>query len=446
MIRVARRRLGLAGALLASLTTLINCGRVPDCADVKTCRDVLSQRSQAEAAKLKPGKPGAQRIAIIGSGIAGASAILNLQTTDVRIYGNPSFWDTMVGLPSVWQTNLDSFEDADLIVPTQSPGARIPRDQIILANLEALVHAKAAYLETGPVTVSERGGDWVVTAPDGRVEQISDALIVATGLLRPKRITDVLAEGVDETRRQLLLDGRIISGDQCLASSAPLSQFDRIGVIGAGGNAADCISHLLTLRSRRIVVWGNAPPAFTTTAAYAGFEKQHAANICHVANPIRKVEYKSPHVTINGGTETCATGGTDSPVGDIEAVVESLGRYEGEPPGAVTSAAGSHTIIYKPIIDKDDNTLIAVRVMFDGVKTPPLYLIGAAASWIPPGVWITGTDWDGYKRARDKTVTLVNPNHPVGRNDPTESAPPSFAVASYMGRKLAILLRSGTYP
>ena len=147
---------------------------------------------------------------IVGNGIAGATAALNLsvdstedatrQDVDrrVRVYGSPSFWQRLEGLPAIWQQSLDApFRAACLPDPSvfnvpNSP-IRIPRPSVQVVNMEALLRAEADYLEFGPATVTRtKGGHWLIVDAAGRREVADKALIVATGLLRPLRFTDLI--------------------------------------------------------------------------------------------------------------------------------------------------------------------------------------------------------------------------------------------------------------
>jgi hypothetical protein len=382
-------------------------------------------------------------VVIIGDGIAGAAAALNL-AKGVRVYGSPSFWEGLQGLPEVWQTNLTTqFKNAGLADPKQydavPSGDRIARNAIIAVYLKGLIDAEAAYLRTGPVfAVAEPNGDWRIVDTEGHVENANEAVIVGTGLLRPRRITDVIPDA-DGVRRALVLDRKIVTGDDYLTMVTPTGSHEVIGILGAGGSSADCIIHaVMDGNVDKVVVWGQVSPLLSETKAYTDAIALHGDKICRVANNFTKISYSSGTISINGDSDTsCILEKTGKPetTPRIYRLIESLGRYEGDPPPVVATAARNRTITYHPVIA--NSKLIAVRVSFgdDGDKdsTPsrPMYLIGAAASWIPPGVLISESDLKMYQESRRATVDSVNPGPGA------ENAAPSLAVAAFMGWQLA---------
>jgi len=390
------------------------------------------------------GKIPSRSVVIIGDGIAGAAAALNL-AKGVRVYGSSSFWEGLQGLPEVWQTNLTTqFKSAGLADPKQfdtvSSGDRIARNAIIAVYLKGLIDADAAYLRTGPVfAVGEHNGEWRIVDTEGHIENANEALIVGTGLLRPRRITDAIPNA-DGVRRALVIDGKIVTGDDYLTTRTPSGSHEVIGILGAGGSSADCIIHAIMDRNvDKVVVWGQVPPVLSQTKAYKDAIALHGDKICRVAHNFTDISYTSGSISINGNSDTSCiiekTGKAET-TPRINRLIESLGRYEGDPPPVVATAARNRTITYHPVTA--NSKLIAVRVSFgddsdkDSTLSKPMYLIGAAATWIPPGVLISASDLKMYQDSRRETVDGVN------RSPDVENAAPSFAVAAFMGSQLAI--------
>jgi hypothetical protein len=162
--------------------------------------------------------------------------------------------------------------------------------------------------------------------------------------------------------------------------------------------------------------------------------------ICRVKDNVTSISYQSGQIDIrtNGTSATYCTEEKSKAkvvVPPIGILIESLGRYQGDPPPVVASAARSRKVTYRPIVD--NSKLIAVRVFFGdddqaSTQSKPIYLVGAAATWIPPGVVISNDDWNKYKDSLDETIKAVNANP-----SSSENAAPGFAVAAFMGSKLA---------
>lgn len=432
---------------------LVGCGRRSDRAgntatQVEEFKNTLKDVSNREAAALAKADRDTQlpsrSIAIIGDGVAGAAAAVNL-ANEPRVYGAPSFWNDLQGIPEVWQTDLSKqFKDAKLADPLsfdpQYGGKRLATDAILAVSLKGLIEAKAAYLQTGPVAVaSVASGDWKLVDADGHVEVVTEALIVATGLARPRRITDAIPDaGTDSVRRKLFIAGKIMTGDDYLALSNPSSGPKTIGILGAGGNSADCIIRAIAdAHVDNVVVWGIVPSELASTKAYTDMVNHYGDKICRVPANVTSIGYKSGVIEING-TKTPSCIEEKSKLQKImsppDMVIESLGRYTGDPPVVVATAARNRSINYYPIID--DSALIAIRVSFEDsgpspVKMKPMYLIGAAATWIPPGVKIGSNELANYQAALKKTVQVSNPD--AG----SENGPPGFAAAAFMGSRLA---------
>lgn len=402
-----------------------------------------SDRQADELSDADRAGPIPQRtIAIIGDGIAGAAAARNIDEP-VRVYGSTSFWGRMQGLPEVWQTDLAAaFTGAKLDDPKMydpvDRGDRIAREAVIAVYLHGLVEAKAEYLQTGPVSLKEdASGNWKMVDSDGRVELVTQALIVGTGVLRPLQITDLVPDpAVEMAREDLEADGKIETGDEYLGTPSPAPHAE-IGILGAGGSSADCIIHAIEDgKANEVVVWGGVPPPLIPTKAYQDMLKQYGNRICRVNANVKAIGYGSGQITVNGtATPTCVLESDHSSktAGPLELLIESLGRYQGDPPAIVTEAADGRAIEYHPVIE--DGKLIAIRVLFEdaggGATSKPLFLIGAAATWIPQGVHISLEDRAACVAALNETVNTVNSSAEA------ENAPPGFAVAAYMGSHLA---------
>ena len=454
--------------MIVLLAQLAGCGRheIPTVSQAKCnteqdCLKALQKESQKQAATLTQqccqAESPNRRVIIVGNGIAGAAAALNI-TVDppqdapnlgldprIRVYGSPSFWQRLDGLPAVWQTSLDApFRAACLPDPSafNASGAslRIPRPSVQVVNMEALLRAEADYLESGPVAISQtKDGHWLIIDAEGRREVADKALIVATGLLRPLRFTDLIpGRQARDTRLTLRQNQRILSGDEFLAKT-PNVRGKVVGVLGAGGNSADVVNRALSpeVGAKEVVVWGGVPPELSKTRSFQDNETRWKSIMCRVKGNVTSVTYASNTVQVTATASVCQE--TGAPPSVPELLVESLGRYEGDPPSEVVKAARDRRIAYKPILDQD-NALIAVRVFFDNdERAVPMYLIGAAATWIPPGVEITAADLNAYTKGVEKTLQKVN----ADATNP-ENPPPGFAVAAFMGSELGRLLSRKT--
>ena len=439
------RRLGLLVALLAMLAA---CGPrdrpISGAQNLEGFKQQLKSRSDIEAKLLtedqRAGSQSSRSIAIIGDGVAGAAAAMNLGNK-IRVYGGPSFWNNLQGLPEIWQTDLAQFTKAGLADPKDfdsgAAGGRFMKDAITAVSLKAFVDADAAYLQTGPVTiVPTANGAWKIVDTEGHVEIVTEALVVGTGLLRSRRITDTIP-GLAKVRRDLFIAKRIMTGDEYLAIAHPDSSPKIIGILGAGGNSADSTIHAIADAGvDKVVVWGEVPSFLKQTKAYEDMVRDYGKKICRVKDNFRSISFMNNAIAVNGSsTISCIQEKNQEMenVSGIDLLIESLGRYEEDPPHIVTAAASNRTITYHPVVM--NSKLIAIRVSFDDINSvatsKPMYLIGAATSWIPPGVRMSENDMETYLNARVSTVTAVTPA--AG----PENGPPSFAVAAFMGSQLA---------
>lgn len=432
------------------------------CDNFKDCSDKLAKASSEQAKLLTTDRLSTRKIAVIGNGIAGTAAALNLDMTfrPVRVYGSPSFWSTLQGLPQVWQTSLKGpFEEANLKDPATfiegSRPIRIPREAVIAANLEGLVRAQADYLETGPVTVNRRDdGSWTIVDVHGHKEIVTGPLIVGTGLLRPLRITDMIpGRQTLNVRRALVNKELLTTGDNCLSSSDPPGKNGEVvGIAGKGGNSADCVIRILEARpqptghiAKEVVIWGGLPDlSLRQTTAYKELEKVYDKRICRVDGYVTKIEYTDGQIKINSNSKPHCIDKDGKSTAEIaptvKSFVESLGRYEGDPPPEVVSAARRRKVTYIPLVENTTNALIAIEVRFEGDNNgwPPMYLIGAAATWIPPGVEISDSDLQKYLDGLEMTHRAVN----AGGTANSENPPQGFAVAAFMGSNLARLINN----
>src|SRR5450759_3161810 len=395
----------------------------PACTTLQTCQDELQKVSPEN---VKPAEPSKREIAIIGNGIAGTAAALNLQQASIRVYGSKSFWEKLNVLPEVWQTSLkEPFNRAGLNAPElfdkgHKTNSRIKQEAVIVAHIEGLVRAKAAYRDTS-VTVMSGTKGWLITDTEGYTEVITGTLIIGTGVLRPIRITDVISNAnTSEVRRQLSNDNRIKTGDECL-SEVSFGKNQTIGIVGAGGSSADCIINIIksdvcTVKTKRVVVWGGMPTGpIVNSQAYQNFSKKYDACICRVRDRLQKVEYSTQDntITVNENLNPPCIDNeghlTKDKAPKIDILVESLGRYKDAPPPTVQSAALGRPITYRPVT-KDTGELVAIKVEFVGEpkSSAAMYLVGAAATWVPPDVKISSADLLRFKSAIDKTISTVN--------------------------------------
>jgi hypothetical protein len=435
---------------------LAACGDSSDCKSISGCQELLAKRASAEEAALTRASGSPRDMAIIGDGVGGIAAATNLPPT-VRVYGDTSFWLRLNDLPAVWQTTLSgSYADAGLPVPGNPVvGQRIPRDSVILANLRGLVRSGAAYLARGRVIVTPgANGDWTITDSKGRSESIAGPIIVSTGVSRPVTITEMVKkpfkQAADSARLELLKAGRLRTGDLCVAN-APVANI--VGILGAGGSAADCVVAVIAKGATQVVVWGNVDPNLPYSDAFNDLVTKYSTKICLI-NGLANTLSLQPGA--NQGSATIVVNGFASPqcenpasrhlaAGKVDQLVESLGRLVSEPPLVVTTAAAKSRIKYTPVLEPNTCALIAVSVTFlrpDSTPLedrPPMYLIGAAATWIPDSVVIGPVDRMLFSGGLNITTAMVNrinvTNSKLGQT--AENPPQGFGVAAYMGSHFA---------
>jgi len=444
---------GLIGVLFYELRSL---GGAQTAEKVKV---VLDAKAEAEARSLttknRAGQIPVHRIAIVGDGIAGAAAARNIGVP-VRVYGGKSRWEGLLGLPEVWQTDLSVFKSANLEDPvvfdSYARGGRILRLAIIAVAQEALVKSGAEYLRTGPVTLhSSPSGAWKLVDADGHVELVTEALVVATGLLRPKRITDVLAADKSYDPRVARLDlvaaKMIMSGDEYLSiRAAPPGLGQIIGIIGGNGSASDvAIRAIRDAGAKEVVIWGGIDNDLDKTIGYIELIKKYGDKICRVEDNVTKVVFVANAIQVSTSVTTpckSLSSGTAKISPPVDLLIESMGRFDFDPPELIQQAADGRQISYHPVIAS--NRLIGVRVSFDAVgdqpPNPPIYLIGAAASWLPSNVHLPPGDRTAYIDGRNLTLKYVNSTAGM------ENGPPSFAVAAFMGWQLATTCLSKGVP
>ena len=421
------------------------------CKTLPSCRGTLSDRSKDQVESidklLAAGRQPDYAIGIVGDGIAGTSVALNLKERSVRIFGGASFWNGLQALPSVWQTDLSGpFLEAGLPAPATT-GFRIPRDSVLLANLEGLASARGAYTALGNVTVVPTGaGKWDILDAEGRRESVSRVLIVATGLLRPLQIDDRLL-GLGTVRSQLVQSGRILTGDQLLSTSVDL-RGRVVGILGAAGNAADCLLAAIIDSASDIVVWGPIDTNLVGSKSYKDLVAQYGDRLCHVDDFVTGIELVGTDLVVNGDPHPLCINpshaGQHAP--SVSILIESLGRLNKDPPPIIVAAAAGRQIVYRPVIEPGSGALIGVCVLFAPATDcnasnaePPIYLVGASATWLPDSVSMSSTDSAAFTQSLLRTVAIVDslsaPNTAAGSSHEHPRA--GFAVAAYMGAHLA---------
>ena len=203
------------------------------------------------------------------------------------------------------------------------------------------------------------------------------------------------------------------------------------------------------------MVWGSVDTNLKHSKAYDSLVAWYADKICLVAESASSVQLANDTIVINNRRSPACSNAPSmgQHAGTIDFLVESLGRYRVDPPPVVASAAAGSAIEYEPVLEPSTCALIGVKVVFCPqladqraelrVDRPPVYLIGAAASWIPRSVAISADNRAMYKAGLDTTVAIVNRNNvnDTARAITIESGPPSFAVAAYMGAHLAEYLK-----
>jgi hypothetical protein len=409
----------------------------------------VEQGSRREWAQLRAlrdakGTPELLPYAILGDGIAGAAAAVNIDSP-VRVFGAASFWASLHGVAEVWQTT-DSlrpyFKGANLTPPEDNdPAAGAERllwlaiensrlEALARPNVRYLLSACKADLEAQPTTAGGADRWRVVHRCEGGYQDVSGPLLLATGVNEARTILSLgLADAA--TRLALVSQDRLIAADDYLAQSSP-RKVSTLVVLGAAGSAADVARYALIEKSVDAVVIKGPPDPIESTPAYELLEDRHGDDICRDHDVATRIQFSGGTIQINGQSDMgCTTlNGRKRKGLKADLLVESLGRERGELPAVLRPAQEAHPVESVTAISvPGGGALIAVRVKLAGV-TPPVYLIGGAAD-LADERFMAGPDRDRYKAARGALLKKISE---AGKS---ENPLPGFAAAAFMGSEFA---------
>jgi hypothetical protein len=390
--------------------------------------------------------------AILGDGIAGAAAAINIRS-NVRMYGSPSYWTGMHGVPEVWQTGKSLsqvFKNANLLPPEKfDRGVYRLRRVLWLAiensRLTALNNSNIEYTSLGPYRLSIKDAStWRVEDVKGYVEEVSGPLVIATGVgpartIVTAQLSDGSSIGTASDRYAMLQANKLLAADDYLANPKPKDRDKTILVLGAGGSAADVVRHAISEgEAKLVVVWGEENP-IEKHPAWTLLKNKFGKKICRLKIPIENIMYAEPDIKIGSGlTLQCRLlrDNKKMDIGSPDKIIESLGRLESDPPpvlaAVMTSIDPPYEMTYEPII-KGTGELIGIRVELkrgDIRAAEPVFLIGAAASWIPEASNVRANK-EKFKKGRDELLKTIN------TTGSGENPPPGFAASAFMGSELA---------
>lgn len=420
------------------------------------------------------------QLVVIGDGFATAAIIANLpDDKKVRVFGKPSFWQDLHGVPAVWQTKgaLDLyFDEAGLRKPedvdsTAQHSERllwyalefIRLGQLTKTNVELILSGCGVELDAKDVfsrwRVKDRCSGLLYVVDPGQL------VVVATGVNEQNKLP---VQSKDQTAlAQLLKDRDVVYADVYL--SDPLERVDNVGkpapppdkdktvaVAGGGGAGLDVAYHsLVNGQAQKVAIWepysGVGVP-LVKSPAYKQLRTTHGGKICRVDSrfdiadvltnngrlaPSAKecCDIAGDGVDNSNGRETYRAGKTCAALSSLDKVVVAIGRNEVEPPAPLRSISLTSGLPSVNLLKSTDASLFALKVDYPagtGTSRPPLYLVGAAATWLPQN-WLTNPTLDNdFKNARDSLVRAVN--HQGDEGNP----PVGFAATVRMGAKFAV--------
>lgn len=425
----------------------------------------LDSRSRKERALLRAemnaGHSPTQSFAILGDGIAGVAAAVNLADLPVRVFGSRSFWADLHGVGEVWQTGdslMKTFVDAGLKSPkSYDPGANSDRLLWLAvenSRLDALAQTHIRYLHSdcqfdlALVVVDPNTSHWRVKNCVGDHEDIKGPVIVATGVSDARSILTVIPPlASPATRLDLLQARKLISGDDYLAQSTP-EHVNTLIVIGSGGNAFDVARHALSEGAADLVVVLGKVDDSLKTPAFDALRNQFGGKICNSEDQVTSINLQGGLVKVNNSdTLNCKTLNGASLTGrPINLVVESLGRVSGDLPNILKSVRTINppNFAATPVLDPTTSALIAVRLDFDK-GAPPLLVTGAAAD-LNNAFFAAGPEQNKFVAAKNSLMNELNPGRKSNTSVLQENPPVGFAAAAFMASRLAKLCFSKRLP
>ncbi len=427
----------------------------------------LDTRSRTERtllrAEIAAGNAPTQSFAILGDGIAGVAAAVNLTNSQVRVFGSRSFWADLHGVGEVWQTGdslTKPFLDAGLKSPKSFDSGPLDSRNLWLAvehsRLDGLGQPHVRYLHSNcafdlQLVVPGSGPSrWRATNCAGDQEDIVGPVIVSTGTSDARTISTLMAPAPVEThgppvrvaspatRLELLRAGKLIPGDDYLAQSKPAA-VKTLVVVGSGGNAFDVARHALSEHAAEVVVILGGIDGRLKTAAFEKLKEKFGDQICNSQDPARSIAFERGAVQLNdSGSVDCETLNGDNLTGrSVDLLVESLGRVSGDLPNVLRAVRTTDPANFAatPVLDLNTGALIAVRLDFEN-DAPPLLVTGAAAD-LSDAFFTEGPTRDKFRKAKDLLMDEINPGRKANKSAPQENPPVGFAAAAFMGSHLA---------
>ncbi|MDP2323721.1 MAG: hypothetical protein Q8N51_06795, partial [Gammaproteobacteria bacterium] len=179
-------------------------------------------------------------IVVVGDGFTTAAIIANVPASrKIRVFGKPSYWPELHGVPTIWQTAgslKDSFSKAGLTAPeTLDPKAQ-PTDRLLwyaveTVRLEQLIKPNVERIECQSgfeVDADTASSRWRVTDRcTGLKYETSENVVIATGVNEQLELSP--APGVSaQTLAALFGQHMLVYADEYL--SDPLERVDSRGI------------------------------------------------------------------------------------------------------------------------------------------------------------------------------------------------------------------------
>jgi hypothetical protein len=422
------------------------------------------------------------QLPVIGDGFATAAIIANLNSQQkVRVFGMPSFWQELHGVPLVWQSKgaLKSyFENARLEAPEELDRSATEKKRLLWYALEKvrlseLMRDNVEYVlcaqgfEIEPVQGTRM---WSVKDRCSMlVYDFDSAIVIATGVNEQIKISS--ARTSSAVLAQLIIHQKLVYADEYLSDplervdkhGKPLEPIDKdktIAVVGPGGAGLDVAYHALAHGlAKQVVIWGDINNGLAQqlldSNAYRQLKSKFGGNICRVY-----AQFSIDAVVNNGKLyppnddccsieqETLKSAGSHPAYQksnncvkhpNINKIVVAIGRDRSKPPSPLRSSSLAAPSPSADLVLDTNSALVATKLSYqfsDVTPVPdnkkhPVYLVGAAATWLHAGVQNKSSKDPALPQALDALVKIVNTR-------PGESNPPvGFAASVTMGATFA---------
>jgi hypothetical protein len=387
---------------------------------------------------------------ILGDGIAGAAAAVNIEGT-VHVLGAPSAWANLHGIAEIWQMGKGLggyFKAAGLIAPDKFDWTlkkkRILWIAIENVRLDALLGEHIRYLQSPckselvpGAAAGSIAAQWRIVDCEGRSHDIAGPVVLATGVNEARTLLSppappALPLADAATRLKMINAQRLVSADDYFAQSEP-REVDTLVVLGSGGSAMDVARHALAQkRAKHVVIVGPEDRRLEAAPAFALLRKEHGKRICQDRRQAKSVTFDGTEIHFDGTAELrCSTlRGRNLDGLKADLLVESLGRENGLLPRALRKLAVGNPLQSAVAVTRSGKgELIAVRLQFTNIA-PPVYVIGGAADF-RPGVFPGAGEYTAYETARKALEKHIDVD---GKS---ENPMPGFAAAAFMGSEFA---------